>query len=287
VLFSGEQWELITEKYKYNGRDKSKILRKLNSGLAEIRKEIKGHNLGAAYKTARKLEIDTGDDAVARFYAIYAHVTRVYKERSYILGTAVIDTCSENDSIVKLWGEVFEVLFAGNKDVYLRWGETTSDLTTNQKKLNRPGEKHVVGLKVDCRAVVYFGNDSTEVDVMNMEAAKSYEENKISHDRIKLIAEAKAAFDHFHNSCHLSPEKKAKLVLPIVQITGSKCEVCCYRLAANGLYVLSSIGSLTISPVPTEFADHCYEWYKLLKHLKTLVFNLYDTSVALEQKKHG
>jgi hypothetical protein len=25
----------------------------------------------------------------------------------------------------------------------------------------------------------------------------------------------------------------------------------------------------------------------LLKHLKTLVFNLYDTSVALEQKKHG
>jgi hypothetical protein len=135
----------------------------------------------------------------------------------------------------------------------LGWGETTSSLTTGQKKLNRPGDRHVVGLKVDCWAVAYFANDKLDIVLMNMDAAKEYEDDKICHDRIKLIAETKCSLDYLLSSPNLTDEKKAALVIPIVQIAGTKCEVCCYKLVANGLYTLQSVGSLTLSPISTEF----------------------------------
>jgi hypothetical protein len=205
-------------------------------------------------------------------------------DRSYILRSAVTDVCSENDATFKLWGEVFEILFAGKQDIYLRWGETTSSLTTDQKKLNRPGDKHVVGLKVDCRAVAYFANNKLDIDLMNMEAAKEYEDDKICHDCIKPIAEAKCSLDYLLNSPNLTDEKKAALVISIVQIAGSKCEVCCYRLVANGLYTLQSVGSLTLSPIFTEFSHSSYAWFKLLNQLKSMVLTLYDAAVLSQQK---
>lgn len=90
--------------------------------------------------------------------------------------------------LIELWGEVFELLFGGNSDIYLRWGETISGVTTLQKKLNRSGDKNVVGMKVYCRAVVFFEKENLEIDLMNMEAAKVYNDNKIFQDRAKLVA---------------------------------------------------------------------------------------------------
>jgi hypothetical protein len=88
--------------------------------LAKVNAVSNNHQLDQAYKKACKLESKAKDDVSAHLLAILAHIIRVYNERSYILGSAVSDVCSENDTIVKLWSEIFEILFAGKQDVYLR-----------------------------------------------------------------------------------------------------------------------------------------------------------------------
>ncbi|KAG2192221.1 hypothetical protein INT47_012457 [Mucor saturninus] len=282
VLFTTEEWSIIKATYAFQLRDRSKLPGEFKSKLKKIKRNIDGHDLDAAYNQIRTLEITSMDDPTKRLCAIYAHVIRVYKERAYILRTIRVN--SEADSLIKLWGEVFELLFGGNQDIYLRWGETTSGVTTLQKKLNRPGDKNVVGMKVDCRAVVFFEKENLDIDLMNMEAAKVYNDDKIFQDRAKLVAEAKCSLDYFLHSSALTAEKKAKICIPVLQIAGAKCELCSYRLVADGLYALNSVGSLTVSPICTEFSKNAPSWFKLLTRLKTMVLNLYDTSIIIQQK---
>ncbi|KAI9262567.1 hypothetical protein EDC94DRAFT_671670 [Helicostylum pulchrum] len=259
VLFTDEEWNIIKASYSGGLRRQSKLPKDFKEALKNVNKKIRNRELDAAYKKSRMLEISANNECSSRLLSICSHIVRIYQERSYILSTLTMGLYSENDAIIKVWGEVFYYYYRQN----------------------------VIGLKTDCRAVAYFHHDNQKVDLTSLEAGKEFDETKVFSDRANLVAEAKSTLDLFLNSSTLPKDKKDKPVIPIIQIARMKCELCAYRLVADGLYALDSVGSLSLPPLSSEFSENSFSWFQTLLGLKSMIMTLYDNSLILQQKNQG
>lgn len=74
------------------------------------------------------------------------------------------------DYLAKIWIETFELLFA-KQSVQAKWGESTSQQTTDAKRSNNRNTANTIGLKVDARFITKL-SDSNSTDISNLEASK-------------------------------------------------------------------------------------------------------------------
>lgn len=121
------------------------------------------------------------------FSSINAH-----RERTYIF-TDPTNKISELDFLMKLWGEVLELLVGDTSELYVKWGETSTDTTTSSKRANNGNWPHTIGCKVDGRIVCKV---SKVGDTCHIEAAKASSNlGKICSDKFKLAVKSKCSVD--------------------------------------------------------------------------------------------
>ncbi|GAA5799161.1 hypothetical protein HPULCUR_004571 [Helicostylum pulchrum] len=105
VLFTDEEWNIIKASYSGGIRRQSKLPKDFKEALKNVNKKIRNRELDAAYKKSRMLEISANNECSSRLLSICSHIVRIYQERSYILSTLTMGLYSENDAIIKVWGE--------------------------------------------------------------------------------------------------------------------------------------------------------------------------------------
>lgn len=138
--------------------------------------------------------------------------------------------------MAKIWAKVFELLFGDVGSTFIKWGESVSGLTSDQKKANDQSKKNVIGLKVDARFITNVHAIKRKlVDISNMEAAKSLNsKGKIYNDKSKLAIKTKCILDNLVFNCE--PQTIENLRLLNLQICGTKADVCSLRLVNSGMY---------------------------------------------------
>lgn len=151
---------------------------------------------------------------------IYNFSINSYRERSYIFSNPTSDV-SELDFMIKLWGEILELLIANDKNLFVKWGETSTDTTTAIRRSNNNNRPHTIGCKVDGRIVCQV---SKTVDTCHIESARaSAGYKKVISDKFKLAAEAKCTIDDIVMSGKLHKESSVKL--QSLQIFGLQANV--------------------------------------------------------------
>ncbi|GAA5816876.1 hypothetical protein MFLAVUS_010410 [Mucor flavus] len=171
---------------------------------------------------------------------------------------------------MKLWGEILELLVGDSSELYVNWGETSTDTTTAVKRINNDNKPHTIGCKVDGRIVCKV---SEVVDTCHVEAARASSSlDKIHSDKFKLAAESKCTIDDMVMSGKLKNQKA--IILQNMQIFGILAEVCTLKLIDCGLYVNRVEFDLSLCTSLNLFADKLIMWIRQLKSLKKNCLNI-------------
>ncbi|KAK4518286.1 uncharacterized protein ATC70_001638 [Mucor velutinosus] len=161
-------------------------------------------------------------------------------------------TPSEADIMIKIWADLFEVLFY-NTEVYIRWGE---------KGLDTGNDDHTI-FKLDAKLVLLY--DGAEYPISSVEFAPYAGPRKIKTDRSKLLVEAKTIYDKVMG-LNVNEGNAALLKIVNVQIMGLEAHVMSVNTADDYLYIASSIDSYMLPSTVSQ----------LKKHSKTIIGHLFD-----------
>ncbi|KAI8085647.1 hypothetical protein BDF21DRAFT_242228 [Thamnidium elegans] len=115
-------------------------------------------------------------------------------------------TPSEADVMIKIWADIFEVLFY-NTGIYVRWGEKRLATDDNDATI----------FKLDAKLVLLY--DAAEYPVCAVEFASYAGSKKIKTDRSKLLVEAKVICDKVME-LNINEENAALLNIVNIQIMG-------------------------------------------------------------------
>ncbi|KAI7905179.1 uncharacterized protein BX663DRAFT_501980 [Cokeromyces recurvatus] len=168
-LFTNDQWDYLI---KHLGSKKMKYLPNLSDAtkkkVEKIIKEIKsGQEEEAYYITIESIR--GAHSADKWIFKVLSHIINAYRERTNIF-TNPTNKISELDFLMKLWGEVLELLVGDSFELYVNWGETSTDTMAAVKRINNDNKPHTVGCKVDGRIVCKV---SKVVDTCHVEAARA------------------------------------------------------------------------------------------------------------------
>ncbi|KAI9354028.1 hypothetical protein BD770DRAFT_412461 [Pilaira anomala] len=179
-------------------------------------------------------------------------------------------TPSEADIMIKVWADLFEVLFC-NTGLYIRWGE---------KGLITQDDGRTI-FKLDAKLVQLF--DDEEYPVSCLEFAPYSGPKKIKSDRNKLLVEAKAIYNEVRG-LQLSEENKSGLKIVNIQIMGLEAHVASLTLAADNLYVAKTIDSFMIPSTTSQLKEkseslitqlHQYKVEKNKNHKSIIILAVY------------
>lgn len=172
---------------------------------------------------------------------------------------------SEADIMIKIWADIFEVLFY-NTGIYIRWGE--KGLTT--------GETDCIMFKLDAKLVLIYNNN--EYPVSCMEFAPYSGPKKIKTDRSKLLVEAKTLYNL---TMGLNKNKENEsLNIVNVQIMGLEGHILSVKLVDDYLYVAESIQSFTLPSTVSELKNNSKATIKYFCDFKQHVL---DTANVVKQ----
>ncbi|KAI9354018.1 hypothetical protein BD770DRAFT_139152 [Pilaira anomala] len=127
-------------------------------------------------------------------FKILAHIINAYIENTEVFINP-LGKVSELDFLMKVWSQVFELLFGNDKKLSINWGETVPETTTAVKRHNNNNnnKQNTIGCKVDGRIVCKLPKI---VDTCHIEAAKATVTNaKLYSDKFKQAAECKCTLD--------------------------------------------------------------------------------------------
>lgn len=246
-FFSDKQWEEI--KKKYSTKVKYENSNSYDEKLKKINKSLRKLDIDDGYKKARAAEVENLNGEDESLYSIYAHVINIYRKRS----AALKDSKSSNtelDCLVKFWSEIIESLFPDNKNrIYCKWGES--------KAFHN-------GFRIDCRIIIKKEED--EIDLMDVEAARYFYQQKSNDDHLKLCIESKDIVDYLATySTTFNPKK---ILVFMLQICQNRCEIKHLHLCDDGLYCLESYASLSLPFSVVDFAKQSPSWFNALFSLK-------------------
>lgn len=172
---------------------------------------------------------------------------------------------SELDFMMKLWGEILELLVGNDKELYIKWGETSTDTTTVVKRANNDNKPHTIGCKVDGRVVCQV---SKVVDTCHIESARaSADFGKVVSDKCKLAVESKCTIDDIVVSGKLT--KKRSISMQNLQIFGLQAITCTLKFVDRGFYVNCFDYDLSFSNNLRLFADNAMLWIRRLVLFKS------------------
>ncbi|KAG0191055.1 hypothetical protein DFQ28_001050 [Apophysomyces sp. BC1034] len=223
TLFNDKQWKELHERFP------PPVLKdfKLDSEEAfletvhTIEKNAKNSSLAIAKYDAAKAEYMTKNDSHAIVYSIYGHFINLLQYHRYIFATDD-QTLAENDYIVKVWAQVIEPLFR-HSDLRCAWGETHCTSVETEKKV----------MKADLRLV------NNKRDYATAEVCKDKPRPfKVCADRTKLLLEGKLLLNR------LFPHHIDTVFL--LHVSGLELRILSLQLVADGLYIASTIESLTL-----------------------------------------
>ncbi|CAO3688097.1 unnamed protein product [Rhizopus stolonifer] len=236
--------------------------------VEKIIKEIKSGQEEEAYYIAIE-SIISAQSADKWIFKVLGHIINAYRERTYIF-TNPTNKISELDFLMKLWGEVLELLVGDSSELYVNWGETSTDTSTAVKRINNDNKPHTIGCKVDGRIVCKV---SKVVDTCHVEAARASSSfEKIYSDKFKLAAESKCIVDDLVMSGKLKKQKA--IILQNMQTFGIQAGVCALKFIDRGLYVNSVEFDLSLCSSLNLFADKLIMWIQQLKSLKKTCLNI-------------
>jgi hypothetical protein len=162
--------------------------------------------------------------------------------------------------MMKLWGEVLELLVGNDKELYIKWGETSTDTTTAVKCINNNNKPHTIGCKVDGRIVCQV---SKVVDTCHVESARaSADFGKVISDKFKLAVETKCTIDDIVMSGKLTRERI--ISMQSLQIFGLQAITCSLNFLDRGFYVNCVDYDLSFSKNLSLFADNVIMWIRQL-----------------------
>ncbi|CAO3615177.1 unnamed protein product [Mucor hiemalis] len=161
--FNGDEWETINYKFRRHSTFDNDSLKEK---LSEISKALERADFKKAYTIARKEESSAYGSEDEAIFNIYAHLITVYRKRKEVFTDP---KSTEMNSLVKIWGEIFETLLPDDYAVYCKWGESKA---------------HNNEAKIDCRMIHLY--DKKEVDLIDLEAARYMVAQKIDDDHLKL-----------------------------------------------------------------------------------------------------
>lgn len=193
--------------------------------------------------------------------------------------------------MAKLWIELLQLLM-GKDIAKINWGESVNKLTTEMKQTNNDNKSNTIGFKVDARFVQKVAKvdklekKDYEVDIVNIEAAKSAEvDDKVHDDKLKLAVETKVMLDNVVPS--LAGKTPNMFSLQNFQICGVMAELCSLCLADKGLYVHVLDYDLSLPKTPYEFADSLDYWLRKLMVFRKAcqdTLKLLSTSIGVAQR---
>ncbi|GAA5797442.1 hypothetical protein HPULCUR_002826 [Helicostylum pulchrum] len=260
-IFTKDQWKNVQSTFKNPIKHFENIEKYDLKHLKYMQKKIaKGDSIKACVKC---LKIVLKSTTNAFMYKILAHVINCYIERSDIFTSS---TATEMDYLAKVWMEIFELLFA-KENVQIKWGESTSQQTTNAKLSNNGNTANTIGLKVDAR-IITKSPSSDPADLLNLEASKdSNDSSKILSDNLKLAIESKVIVDHIVDFLPENHQMKYVSVQSI-QISGLQAEICSLRLVDSGLYVHDIDFDISLPPSVISFGETLIGWTEKLLFLR-------------------
>ncbi|ORX44598.1 hypothetical protein DM01DRAFT_1411273 [Hesseltinella vesiculosa] len=258
-FFTDQEWDLL--KRKFLKMKRSKLTKDIETCIDVINKGFKSLNLRKALWRARKQEHENQGD-VSTVAAIYCQLINVYMNHAYLFEDD--ESLTEADWLAKLWMPIFEALFAGSH-VRLKWGESALPCSTILKK-QAQDDKHVIGLKIDCRFM------ANSIDVGTAEAARNMTPQKITSDHAKLLVEAKLILDTFATRLPLLPAGDLKVYC--VQICRQYADILCLDLVDNGLYVATPFARLSLPSSLVLFTSMAKDWFDSALQLKKRCLDL-------------
>ncbi|KAI8379846.1 hypothetical protein EDC96DRAFT_114937 [Choanephora cucurbitarum] len=196
-------------------------------------------------KTANKTHSD--------IFSMYSQYFELMEFHSYLFEKTI--DCTEADVVIKMWSPLIEKLFR-REGLRTKWGESMGELVDEQQSstnMRLVAKRRKEADKADIQ-VARFGSGAI----------------KITSDKTKLFIESKMVIDHIAKE---ETAKAANIIVPSLQIIGSKVALFSTKLEGNGVYVAVKEGSATIPSHMLHVKDF-REVIMLLYKFKAATLNL-------------
>jgi hypothetical protein len=148
----------------------------------------------------------------------------------------------------------------------MKQGETVNTYTTKRKQIHYYDHDKIKGSKIDARILLDYHKQ--EIDLCAGEVAiNAFEQDKVTHDRSKIIREAKEICDH-----HVEAGSGNESIGWGIQICGLEMRVISVHQFRDGLYIAVCQGMLY-------FPQNIHELPNFIDTLKGLVSLIERTEV--------
>ncbi|KAI9248345.1 hypothetical protein EDC94DRAFT_652747 [Helicostylum pulchrum] len=231
-----------------------------NNLNVKFERALNKNDLEECYWKVKKLQRRAPTTNLKLSYNIISTlIDKVIMHQSIFMLTSPVP--SEADIIIKVWADIFEILFY-NSGLYLRWGEKVlfADDDNDDDNMKK------VFFKLDLKIVVIV--DQKEFEVAALEFAPYAGRKKVAGDRSKLLAEAKTIYNSI---IRIGIDESDASMLNIVnmQIMGLEGHQIAVRNVANELYVGNSLSSFTLSSVIKDIKNDATELLFFLFQFKS------------------
>ncbi|PHZ17071.1 uncharacterized protein RHIMIDRAFT_288052 [Rhizopus microsporus ATCC 52813] len=184
-------------------------------------------------------------------FRVLGYVINAYRKHSHVF-TNPTGKVSEFDFMIKLREEVLELMVGNDKELYIKWGETSTDTTTAVKRINNNNKPYTIGFNVDRRRIAC--QVLRVVDICHVESARAFTNfGKVASDKFKLAAETKCTIDDIVMSGKIT--KQRIISMQSLQIFGLQAITSTLNFLDRGFYVNCLDYDLSFSNKFSLFAD--------------------------------